>query len=117
AASHAAEWNVKLSPGGIRDIEFLTQCLQRLYGGSDAWLRSNSTLVALQRLHDKGHLSGRDFFRLGAAYQFLRRVEHRLQLRDGLQRHTLPQPRAAPKMATRAGVCCTFSARLCSTPP
>src|SRR6267378_291070 len=105
AASHAAEWNVKLSPGGIRDIEFLTQCLQRLYGGSDAWLRSNSTLVALQRLHDKGHLSGRDFFRLGAAYQFLRRVEHRLQLRDGLQRHTLPQAAAAlDRLARRCGI-------------
>src|SRR5713226_7489427 len=60
----AAAWNVKLSPGGIRDIEFLTQCLQRLFGGSDSWLRTASTMVALQRLHDKGHLSGRDFYRL-----------------------------------------------------
>ena len=104
-ASHAAEWNVKLSPGGIRDIEFLTQCLQRLYGGADPWLRSSSTLVALQRLHDKGHLTGRHFFRLGSAYQFLRKVEHRLQLRDGLQRHTLPEPRdALERLAYRCGV-------------
>ncbi len=105
AAGHAAEWNVKLSPGGIRDIEFLTQCLQRLYGGADPWLRSSSTLVALQRLHDKGHLTGRDFFRLGSAYQFLRKVEHRLQLRDGLQRHTLPEaPDALERLARRCGV-------------
>ncbi|MBI3670974.1 MAG: hypothetical protein HY237_14485 [Acidobacteria bacterium] len=104
-AGHAAEWNVKLSPGGIRDIEFLTQCVQRLYGGAEPWLRSASTLVALQRLHDKGHLSGRDFFRLGSAYQFLRRVEHRLQLRDGLQRHTLPEaPDALERLARRCGV-------------
>ena len=104
-ATHAAEWNVKLSPGGIRDIEFLTQCLQRLYGGADPWLRSSSTLVALQRLHDKGHLTGRDFFRLGSAYQFLRKVEHRLQLRDGLQRHTLPEaPDALERLANRCGV-------------
>ncbi len=104
-AAYAAEWNVKLSPGGIRDIEFLTQCLQRLYGGADPWLRSSSTLVALQRLHDKGHLSGRDFFRLGSAYQFLRKVEHRLQLRDGLQRHTLPEaPDALERLARRCGV-------------
>ncbi|HEV2385894.1 MAG TPA: hypothetical protein VGS20_01445 [Candidatus Acidoferrales bacterium] len=85
--------NVKLSPGGIRDIEFLAQVLQRVYGAGEAWLGSwatGSTLVALQRLHDKGHLSGRDFFRLSAAYQFFRNVEHRLQLRDGLQVHTLP---------------------------
>lgn len=108
AAARAAEWNVKLSPGGIRDIEFLTQCLQRLYGGTEPWLAStaaSSTLLALQRLHDKGHLSGRDFFRLGSAYQFLRHVEHRLQLRDGLQVHTLPQdPDALERLARRCGV-------------
>lgn len=104
-AEHAAVWNVKLSPGGIRDIEFLTQCLQRLYGGADPWLAQPSTLVALQRLHDKGHLTGPDFSRLGTAYEFLRRVEHRLQLRDGLQRHTLPEaPDALDRLARRCGV-------------
>jgi len=105
ASGYAAEWNVKLSPGGIRDIEFLTQCLQRVYGGADLWLRASPTLVALQRLHDKGHLSGRDFFRLGSAYQFLRKVEHRLQLRDALQRHTLPEALdALERLARRCGV-------------
>ncbi len=105
ATGHAAEWNVKLSPGGIRDIEFLAQSLQRVYGGADRWLRSGATLVALQRLHDKGHISGRDFFRLAAAYQFLRKVEHRLQLRNGLQRHTLPaSPDALERLARRCGV-------------
>lgn len=102
---HSAEWNVKLSPGGIRDIEFLTQCLQRLYGGAEPWLRSGTTLVAMQRLHDKARLSSRDFYRLSAAYQFFRRVEHRLQLRDGLQRHTLPEsPDALERLARRCGV-------------
>lgn len=111
-AAYAARWNVKLTPGGIRDIEFLTQCLQRLYGGADPWLSApaaSATLVALQRLHDKGHLNGHDFQRLAAAYQFLRRVEHRLQLRDGLQRHTLPNPAASAtgaldRLARRCGV-------------
>jgi glutamate-ammonia-ligase adenylyltransferase len=104
-SGHAAEWNVKLSPGGIRDIEFLAQCLQRVYGGADAWLAHPSTLVALQRLHDKGHLSSHDFSRLGSAYEFLRRVEHRLQLRDGLQRHTLPEaPDALCRLARRCGI-------------
>lgn len=105
---HAVAWNVKLSPGGIRDIEFLSQCLQRLYGGTEAWLvarGAGSTLVSLQRLHDKGFLSGRDFFRLGTAYEFLRKIEHRLQLRDGLQRHTLPEsPDALGRLARRCGV-------------
>jgi glutamate-ammonia-ligase adenylyltransferase len=100
-----AGWNVKLSPGGIRDIEFLSQSLQRLYGGEDAWLQVPATLLALQRLHDKGHLSGRDFHRLAAAYQFLRIVEHRLQLRDGLQRHTLPDPPdSLDRLARRCGL-------------
>jgi glutamate-ammonia-ligase adenylyltransferase len=102
---HTAEWNVKLSPGGIRDIEFLTQCLQRLYGGAEPWLHSGTTLVALQRLHDKGYLTGREFFRLAEAYQFLRKVEHRLQLRNGLQRHTLPHAAdALDRLARRCGV-------------
>ncbi len=97
--------NVKLSPGGIRDIEFLAQCLQRLFGGEDTWLQTAPTLVALQRLHDKGHLSGRDFQRLAAAYQFLRTIEHRLQLRDGLQRHELPQAAdSLDRLARRCGV-------------
>jgi len=104
-ADHGARWNVKLSPGGIRDIEFLTQCLQRLYGGAEPWLATPSTLLGLQRLHDKGFLSGHDFQRLASAYEFLRRVEHRLQLRDGLQRHTLPEGLAAlNRLARRCGV-------------
>ena len=105
---YAAEWNVKLSPGGIRDIEFLTQCLQRIHGGRDPWLtgrRSGSTLVALQHLHDKGYLTQRDFFRISSAYQFLRKVEHRLQLRDGLQEHTLPRkPGQLDRIARRSGI-------------
>ncbi len=104
----SALWNVKLSPGGIRDIEFVTQCLQRIHGGRDAWVSgrgSGSTLVALQHLHDKGYLSQRDFQRLSAAYEFFRKVEHRLQLRDGLQEHTLPRKaEARSRIARRSGV-------------
>ena len=102
---HAAAWNVKLSPGGIRDIEFLVQCLARLYGGREPWLRCPSTLAGLQRLHDKDYLTSRDFFRLSSAYEFLRTVEHRMQLRDGLQRHTLPEaPDALERLARRCGI-------------
>jgi glutamate-ammonia-ligase adenylyltransferase len=82
--------NVKLDPGGIRDIEFLVQCLQRVYGGSEPWLRSGGTLFSLQKLHDKGHVSSREFHDLTSAYEFLRHLEHRLQLRQGQQTHRLP---------------------------
>ena len=82
--------NVKLDRGGIRDIEFLVQCLQRVYGGDEGWLRSRGTLFALQKLHDKEHISGKDFHNLTKAYEFLRQLEHLLQLRHGRQSHQLP---------------------------
>lgn len=82
--------DVKLDRGGIRDIEFLVQCLQRVYGGGETWLRSGGTLFSLQKLHDKGHISGKDFHELSQGYLFLRTVEHRLQLRRGQQVHRLP---------------------------
>jgi glutamate-ammonia-ligase adenylyltransferase len=82
--------DVKLDRGGIRDIEFLVQCLQRVYGGEETWLRSCGTLFSLQKLHDKGHLSAADFRELSVAYEFLRTIEHRLQLQRGQQLHRLP---------------------------
>jgi [glutamine synthetase] adenylyltransferase / [glutamine synthetase]-adenylyl-L-tyrosine phosphorylase len=82
--------DVKLSPGGIRDIEFLVQCLQRLHGGREPWVRHGGTLLALFRLRDKGLLSGVEYARLASAYQFLRYLEHRLHIEDDRQTHTLP---------------------------
>jgi glutamate-ammonia-ligase adenylyltransferase len=82
--------DVKIDSGGIRDIEFLVQCLQRVYGGEEPWLRSGGTLFSLQKLHDKRHLSGKEFHDLTGAYEFLRHLEHRLQLRQGQQIHRLP---------------------------
>jgi glutamate-ammonia-ligase adenylyltransferase len=82
--------DVKTDRGGIRDIEFLVQCLQRVYGGEEPWLRSGGTLFSLQKLHDKRHISGNEFHELTSAYVFLRHLEHRLQLRQGQQTHRLP---------------------------
>jgi len=100
--------DVKIDRGGIRDIEFLVQCLQRVYGGSESWLRSRGTLFALQKLHDKEHISGKDFHNLTNAYEFLRNVEHRLQLRHGQQTHRLPHCpsdlQALARSLTREGV-------------
>ncbi len=83
--------DIKLSRGGIRDIEFLVQCLQRLHGGREPWVRHGGTLFALHRLRDKDLLSDTEFARLISAYQFLRHLEHRLQFYDDRQRHTLPE--------------------------
>src|SRR5581483_8765409 len=63
----SASINIKLDHGGIRDIEFLVQCLQRVYGGSEPWLRSGGTLFSLQKLHDKGHITGSEFQELTRA--------------------------------------------------
>jgi glutamate-ammonia-ligase adenylyltransferase len=82
--------DIKLTPGGIRDIEFLVQCLQRLHGGREPWVRHGGTMFALFRLRDKRLLSDNEYARLAAAYQFLRHVEHRLQLDEDQQTHTLP---------------------------
>ncbi|HVW11497.1 MAG TPA: hypothetical protein VHC90_23085 [Bryobacteraceae bacterium] len=82
--------DVKLAKGGIRDIEFLVQCLQRLHGGREAWVRHGGTLLALSRLRDKDLLSPAEYSRLANAYQFLRHVEHRLQFDEDRQTHTLP---------------------------
>jgi glutamate-ammonia-ligase adenylyltransferase len=83
-------FDVKLAPGGIRDVEFLVQCLQRLHGGRVPWLRHGGTMLALSRLSQKDLLSAAEFGRLIAAYRFLRNLEHRLQFAEDRQTHTLP---------------------------
>ena len=82
--------DIKLARGGIRDIEFLVQCLQRVHGGRVPWVRHGGTLLALARLNDKDLLSAVEYGRLSAAYRFLRTLEHRLQCEDDRQTHTLP---------------------------
>src|SRR5438874_2831247 len=91
AAEGHESLDVKIDRGGIRDIEFLVQCLQRVYGGREPWLRSGGTLFSLQKLHDKRHISGHDFHELNSAYTFLRHLEHRQQIQRGQQTHRLPR--------------------------
>lgn len=86
----SAALDIKLAPGGIRDIEFLVQCLQRLHGGREPWVRHGGTLLALSRLRDKELLSPTEYARLADAYCFLRTLEHRLQIDEDRQTHTLP---------------------------
>ena len=94
--------DVKLDRGGIRDIEFLVQCLQRVYGGSESWLRSRGTLFALQKLYDKEHIGGKDFHNLTNAYEFLRNVEHRLQLQHGQQTHRVVESQTGLQALSRS---------------
>ncbi|HEY7098021.1 MAG TPA: hypothetical protein VH437_14945 [Terriglobales bacterium] len=101
--NHSADAvDVKVGRGGIRDIEFLVQCLQRVYGGAEPWLRSGGTLFSLQKLNDKRHISSREFHLLTGAYEFLRHLEHRLQLREGRQTHRLPASMVEMRIIERA---------------
>lgn len=83
-------YNVKLGSGGIREIEFLAQALQLAYGGKDKWLRSPHTLISIARLTDRAHLKTTELTQLSAAYDFLRRTEHVLQMENGVQTHIVP---------------------------
>ena len=102
AKKDRGDLDIKLDRGGIRDIEFMVQCLQRLYGGADPWVRHGGTLLAIARLQDKGFLSEAEYGGLAAAYQFLRHLEHRLQFADDRQTHALPSdPETLEKIARR----------------
>src|SRR5262249_57568980 len=83
-------FNVKLGRGGIREIEFIAQALQLQHGGREPWVRSTQTLIVLARLAEKGFLSDAERATLSSAYNFLRMVEHRLQMEHAAHTHTLP---------------------------
>ncbi len=82
--------DVKLGQGGIREIEFLAQTLQLVWGGRDPSLRDRTTTGALARLHQAGKLSAPAAEVLTRAYHYLRTVEHRLQMVADRQTHSLP---------------------------
>ncbi|MBO0869248.1 MAG: bifunctional [glutamine synthetase] adenylyltransferase/[glutamine synthetase]-adenylyl-L-tyrosine phosphorylase, partial [Micromonosporaceae bacterium] len=86
---------IKRGPGGLRDIEFAVQLLQLVHGRADESLRSPSTLDALRALVAGGYVGRADGERLDRAYQFLRGVEHRLQLQKLRRTHTVPAEPAA----------------------
>ncbi|CAB5700955.1 Glutamate-ammonia-ligase adenylyltransferase [Delftia tsuruhatensis] len=91
SAGHPGRANdVKLSRGGIREIEFTVQLLQVVRGGQFPELRCRPTLEALQRLARAGLMRQDVAEALASAYTFLRRVEHRIQYLDDQQTHVLP---------------------------
>ena len=94
--------NVKLGPGGIREIEFIAQVFQLIRGGRDPALQIKPTLQVLRRLADNGLLAAEAVAELSAAYDFLRRVEHRLQYLDDAQTHMLPTGDADRAIIARA---------------
>lgn len=98
------EREVKRGRGGIRDIEFSVQLLQLVHGRSDPDLRGRTTLDVLAELGGSGYVDPVDSAALDHAYRLLRAVEHRLQLVNGQQAHTLPtNPVALDRLARVMG--------------
>jgi glutamate-ammonia-ligase adenylyltransferase len=96
--------NIKLGPGGIREIEFIVQALQLVRGGREPALRVRGTMPALAALGARGLLPRVAVSELSAAYVFLRRLEHRLQYRDDAQTHDVPtRPREREAIARTCG--------------
>ncbi len=85
---------LKLGPGGLRDVEFAVQLLQLVHGRSDASLRSGTTLEALRALADGGYVGRADAAQLDEAYRFLRSMEHRIQLYKLRRTHLVPEGEA-----------------------
>jgi glutamate-ammonia-ligase adenylyltransferase len=94
--------NIKLGPGGIREIEFIVQALQLVRGGREPGLRLRGTLPALAAMGMRGLLPRPAIAELSAAYVFLRNLEHRLQYRDDQQTHDLPTDPAEQAALARA---------------
>lgn len=96
--------NLKLGRGGIREIEFFAQVQQLIWGGRDPGLREPATLKALAALTRAGLVQERTRAELAEAYRFLRRIEHRLQMIDDRQTHTVPaEAEGLARLAAFAG--------------
>jgi glutamate-ammonia-ligase adenylyltransferase len=86
---------IKRGPGGIRDVEFAVQLLQLVHGRQDTGIRDRSTLGALAELAGAGYVAAEDAAALSDSYRFLRTVEHRLQLVEEEQTHSVPTDESA----------------------
>jgi glutamate-ammonia-ligase adenylyltransferase len=94
-------FDVKLGKGGIREIEFIAQALQLAYGGRDRWVRASHTLISLGRLADRGLIEDQELSQLYEGYEFLRRLEHILQMENGLQTHLVPNDEIRRSLVAR----------------
>ncbi|MSW54797.1 MAG: bifunctional [glutamine synthetase] adenylyltransferase/[glutamine synthetase]-adenylyl-L-tyrosine phosphorylase, partial [Actinobacteria bacterium] len=93
---------IKLGPGGLRDIEFTVQLLQLVHGRSDQSIRVRDTLGALEALSNGSYIGRDDAERFSAHYRFLRLLEHRIQLSAMRRTHLMPTDEKARRAIARA---------------
>ncbi|HSJ22143.1 MAG TPA: bifunctional [glutamine synthetase] adenylyltransferase/[glutamine synthetase]-adenylyl-L-tyrosine phosphorylase, partial [Nocardioidaceae bacterium] len=100
--AHHAERQLKLGPGGLRDVEFAVQLLQLVHGRTDPTVRPPTTLSALAELTRGGYVGREDGAALDAAYRFLRTLEHRMQLSQLRRIHVVPEDGESFRSLARA---------------
>ncbi|MFP6610055.1 MAG: bifunctional [glutamate--ammonia ligase]-adenylyl-L-tyrosine phosphorylase/[glutamate--ammonia-ligase] adenylyltransferase, partial [Deltaproteobacteria bacterium] len=104
SGSGRAVRDVKIGPGGIREIEFVTQLLQLVHGGHETGVRERGTVRALELLEEHRFIGSEQAMGLRQAYGFLRQVEHAVQVPEQRQTHTLPTaPEGLRQLARRLG--------------
>lgn len=96
------EFQIKLGPGGLRDVEFTVQLLQLVHGLTDINVRTQSTLESIEKLSEGGYIGREDATRFAHSYEFLRMLEHRLQLRNLSRTHLMPQDEDEQRVLARS---------------
>jgi [glutamine synthetase] adenylyltransferase / [glutamine synthetase]-adenylyl-L-tyrosine phosphorylase len=96
------EYQLKLGPGGLRDIEFTVQLLQLVHGLVDQSVHTRGTLESLTRLSDAGYVGRSEAQSFAENYRFLRLLEHRMQLRDLTRTHLMPRDEEGQRVLARA---------------
>ncbi|MEY2698445.1 MAG: hypothetical protein RL720_401 [Actinomycetota bacterium] len=96
------EFQIKLGPGGLRDIEFTVQLLQLVHGLVDESVHTQGTLESLSRLSEAGYVGRDEAHSFAENYRLLRLLEHRMQLRDLSRTHLMPRDEAGQRILARA---------------
>jgi glutamate-ammonia-ligase adenylyltransferase len=100
--SNELDYQLKLGPGGLRDVEFTIQLLQLVHGQTDELVRQRATLPALAALADQGYIGRVEASEFSRDYRFLRLLEHRLQLSQLRRTHLMPSDPDAVRILARA---------------
>ena len=100
--SDQVDVQIKLGPGGLRDVEFTIQLLQLVHGGTDEHVRRLATLDSLQSLAERGYVGRAEAHEFDQAYRILRTLEHRLQLTALVRTHLMPRDEEALRVLARA---------------
>ncbi|MFD1375792.1 bifunctional [glutamine synthetase] adenylyltransferase/[glutamine synthetase]-adenylyl-L-tyrosine phosphorylase [Micrococcus antarcticus] len=95
-------WQIKLGPGGLRDVEFTVQLLQLVHGRVDPAIQVPTTTLAIQAMSDIGYIGRDDATNFDDSYRFLRLLEHRIQLSQLRRTHLMPRAESAQRVLARS---------------